>query len=182
MYNQIVAIYDQLFPLNHGFLELIPPYLGEAGSKILDLGCGPGDYVDWFSRRGYVATGIDSSEAMIRNAKEEKQGRFYPYSFLELNKVTEVFDCAYCIGNSLSYLPNDDLVHFLDLLARRVAVGGYFVLQMVNWDRYRATGSYSFPVKVLEDGRTFHRRYEEGGFGHVWFHTALHEGAWSAPL
>ena len=46
MYNQIADIYLEIFPLNQAILNLYPYYLGRPGAKVLDLGCGPGDYVD----------------------------------------------------------------------------------------------------------------------------------------
>ncbi|MBS1250561.1 MAG: Cypemycin N-terminal methyltransferase [Chloroflexi bacterium] len=187
MYDQIVDVYDQIFPLNQGFLDFIPPYLGDRGSKILDLGCGPGEYVDRISRRGYTITGIDSSQEMIRRANEEKQGTFYPYSFMDIYKLSETFNCAYSIGNSLSYLANDPFRAFLAELAQHLETGGYFVLQVVNWDKYRVTGSANFPIKTLTEGRTFHRRYEPKDDEAVIFHTALKTGetveaAWSDAL
>ena len=60
MYDQIADIYLEIFPLNQEFLAFIPEYLGKPGAKVLDLGCGPGDYVDTLSNSGYQATGVDS--------------------------------------------------------------------------------------------------------------------------
>ena len=187
MYNQIVDVYNQIFPLNQGFLDFIPTYLGGEGSSVLDLGCGPGDYVDTLSRQGYTVTGIDSSVEMIRRAREQKAGVFYPFSFAQLQELDDVFDCAYCIGNSLSYLPNDALEEFLAKLGQRLSTGAYFVLQVVNWDRFRLKSASDFPVKTLADGRTFHRRYESIDEERVIFHTELRDGeklqaAWADAL
>ena len=187
MYNQIVTVYDQLFPLNQGFLDFISPYLGEPGASLLDLGCGPGDYVGLFSRQGYRATGIDSSQEMIRYARAHHQGNFYPYSFLQVKRLDARFKCAYCIGNSLSYLANRELSVFLGMLTKRLMDEAVFVLQLVNWERFRQTGDYNFSVKTLADGRTFHRRYEKTTEERVIFHTELRSGdtvesAWTASL
>ena len=163
MYNDIVEIYDEIFPLNRAFLEFIPAYLGSPGSKILDLGCGPGDYVDHFARSQYDATGIDSSSGMIKHAQMHNQGTFLHLSFTEIHELEEPFDCIYCIGNSLSYLPMNSMRAFLEDISKLLSESGYFLLQVVNWDKYRHTGSSDFPVKTLNDGRTFHRRYERTG-------------------
>ena len=112
MYNEIADIYLEIFPINQAFLSFILEYLGKPGSKVLDLGCGPGDYVDALSRSGYRVTGIDNSSVMITLAQANKQGSFYNYSFTEIDQLEGAqkgeFDCVYCIGNSLSYLQNDD--------------------------------------------------------------------------
>ncbi|MCJ7701858.1 MAG: class I SAM-dependent methyltransferase [Anaerolineales bacterium] len=175
MYNDIVAIYDQIFPLNQAFLAFLPAYLGTPGSRVLDLGCGPGDYVDHLSRAQYQAAGIDNSAEMIRQAQIHKQGTFYNFSFTEIDQLEGPFDCIYCIGNSLSYLPSDLLQPFLQAAARLLNERGYFLIQVVNWDKYRAVGASDFPPKTLLDGRIFHRRYEEAPNSSVIFHTELRE-------
>lgn len=187
MYDDITAIYDQIFPLNRAFLEFIPAYLGSVGTRVLDLGCGPGDYVDHLTSLGYPATGIDSSAEMIRLAQEAKQGTFFHYSFTEINQLTDTFDCIFSIGNSLSYLPNDLLAPFFADVYRLLNEGGFFVMQVVNWDKYHHTGEMPFDVKILVDGRTFHRSYQPTPDGKVIFHTELRkddevQGSWVDPL
>jgi len=54
--------------------ELIKKYL--QGKRILDLGCGSGIWVDYFTRRGYKATGVDFVQEFISQAKKKYQGNF----------------------------------------------------------------------------------------------------------
>ncbi len=187
MYDQIVAIYDQIFSLNQAFLDFIPAYLGEPGSKVLDLACGPGDYADTLSQAGYQVTGIDSSLEMIRWAKSRNQGAFHQLSFTEIDQLDEIYQCVYCIGNSLSYLSDEAMAPFLENLFQRLQSSAYFVLQVVNWDRFRLQGSLDFPVKTLDDGRTFHRRYQRVNDSTVIFHTEIRQdgavqASWSDEL
>ncbi len=187
MYNEIASIYHEIFPLNRAFLEFIPEYLGHLGAEVLDLGCGPGDYVHTLSQTQYNVTGIDSSAEMIRQAKSRRQGTFYPFSFTEIDKLDGPFACIYCIGNSLSYLPASAMKPFLKDVRHLLNDCGYFVLQVVNWDKFRLTGGGSFPVKTLADGRTFHRSYERTKEGTVLFQTELRkdgetQGAWADTL
>jgi len=53
MYVDIVDIYDQIFPLNLAFVDFFRGYLPERESRVLDLGCGPGEMVGLRSREGY---------------------------------------------------------------------------------------------------------------------------------
>jgi len=187
MYNDIGDIYLEIFPINQAFLSFIPEFLGKPGSSVLDLGCGPGDYVDHLSRAGYPTTGIDQSKVMIAQAQENKQGSFYNYSFTEINQLNGKFDCAYCVGNSLSYLPEDALPFFLQDVHHRLKPTGFFVLQVVNWDRLHLIMSSDFPVNEISGERTFHRRYEWIDYSKVIFHTELRKGKeilgiWSDPL
>ena len=47
------------------------------GSKVLDVGCGSGIYVDYLSSLGYQVWGLDFVEKFIEGAKKNKKGRFY---------------------------------------------------------------------------------------------------------
>jgi SAM-dependent methyltransferase len=187
MYNDIVTFYHEIFPLNQAFLAFIQPYLGGPGARVLDLGCGPGDYIDTLARQGYQATGIDPSAEMIRQGRSHKQGTFYAYGFSQMDLLEGPYNCIFSIGNSLSYHPFDQMGRFFAQIDRLLGPGGYVVLQVVNWDRYRRVGASDFEVKTLSDGRTFHRRYAAGPQGSVIFHTELRQGdtllkAWSDPL
>jgi glycine/sarcosine N-methyltransferase len=187
MYDDITAIYDQIFPLNRAFLEFIPAYLGPMGSKVLDLGCGPGDYVDYLTHSGFPATGIDSSAEMIRDAQMHKQGTFFNYSFADIHRMDDVYECIFSMGNSLSYLPVNRMASFFGDVFNLLNMGGYFVMQVVNWDKFDRTAEMIFDVKTLADGRAFHRRYQPSLDGTVIFHTELRkdaelQGAWSDPL
>jgi SAM-dependent methyltransferase len=188
MYNDIISFYDEIFPLNQQFLSFIQGYLGSPGSRVLDLGCGPGEYVNRLSQLGYKATGIDSSSEMIRQAQSRLRGRFFNLSFIDIHQLDSGYDCVFSMGNSLSYLDNQLMGKFFEDLHALLGESGNFVMQVVNWDRYRAIGASDFPVKTLSGGRTFHRRYEDvPGEGVVIFHTEVRGGegvlgAWSDPL
>jgi SAM-dependent methyltransferase len=187
MYNEIADMYLEIFPLNRAFLALLPEYIGGPGTAVLDLGCGPGDYVDHLTRSGFRATGIDNSTGMIRQARASKQGDFYELSFTEIDQLKGHFDCIYCVGNSLSYLPSGAVPSFIAGIRDLLNSSGRFILQVVNWDKYHLTGSANFDVIALSDGRTFHRRYEDIDSTQVIFHTMIQkegeiQGSWSAPL
>jgi SAM-dependent methyltransferase len=176
MYNDIADIYLEIFPLNQAFLNFIPEYLGKPGSTVLDLGCGPGDYVDHLTRAGHQTIGIDNSEMMIQQAQANKQGTFYNYSFGEINRLNLEFDCAFCVGNSLSYISKDALLPFLGEINQLLKPSGFFIMQVVNWDRLRLIMSSEFPVHEISNGRTFHRHYEWVDYANVIFHTKLQKG------
>ena len=187
MYDDIADIYLEIFPLNQAFLSFMLNYLGEPGSTVLDLGCGPGDYVDYLSRAGYLTTGIDSSKVMIEQAQAHRQGTFYNYSFTEIKQLRGEFDCSYCVGNSLSYLPEDALPRFLQDVHTLLKTSGFFVLQVVNWDRLYLTMSSEFPINEISGGKTFYRQYEWINRSKVIFHTELRKGeeilgSWADPL
>ena len=186
MYSEIADVYNEIFPLNHAFLNFIRGYLGKPGTKVLDIACGPGDYVNELSP-GYDATGIDRNAGMIHLAKKRNKGTFQQMSFAQIDRLEGHFQCAYCIGNSLSYLPANDTQAFVKSVFRLLNPAGAFILQVVNWDKYRLTGTADFDIKKLSDGRTFHRSYEPSDNDVILFKTELRvgeevSGAWSDPL
>src|SRR4030042_589240 len=64
--------------------ELIFRSLGDVkGKKILDLGCGTGNYAIAIAKKGGTATGIDSSEEMILLAKEKAESSGVSAKFLK---------------------------------------------------------------------------------------------------
>ena len=173
MYDDIADIYLEIFPLNQAFLDFLPDYLGDPGSAVLDLGCGPGDYVDVLSHLGYHSVGIDSSTVMIKRAQEERQGTFLNLTFSEINQLQGDFACVYCVGNSLSYLQPNDLPAFYQEVFRLLVPSGVFILQVVNWHKSRETRSSDFSDNPLSEGRSFHRRYEWVDDSQVIFHTEI---------
>src|ERR1700739_895928 len=78
--------------------ENIPP-----GENILDVGCGPGVYLKLIADK-YNISGIDVSEAMIKEAKKGlPKGNFYCENFL-LHTFTYKYALIYSIS-ALEYVP-----------------------------------------------------------------------------
>lgn len=61
-YNSHNALYER-----PATISLIPDV---KGKKVLDAGCGPGNYSDWFTNKGAIVTAIDYSDEMVRLTTE----------------------------------------------------------------------------------------------------------------
>jgi len=46
----------------------------QAGEQVLDVGCGTGRYLQWFTEMGLEATGVDSSDEMVQVARQRLAG------------------------------------------------------------------------------------------------------------
>ncbi len=66
-------------------LSLLPDV---KGKKILDAGCGPGNYADWLANKGAIVTAVDYSDEMIRLGKE-KAGDKVNFVTANLNHLLE---------------------------------------------------------------------------------------------
>jgi SAM-dependent methyltransferase len=85
-----------------------------AGSRILNLGCGPGTDDVFLARRGYLVTAVDSSPAMIaqarRRVREEGCDRSVRAVHLDLDDIgalhPALFDAAYSSFGPLNCVPD----------------------------------------------------------------------------
>lgn len=162
------AIYQQpkaLFARSRAFHERIADLLGpEAGSRLLDLGCGAGGFLRVLQQRGVQGYGIDISAQALRCAEQ-----FVPAERLHCGKMEQLpyagdeFDHVVSLGS---------LEHAMDLgLAtcevRRVAKSGAACLFVVPNRRFvgyvltprKGTGQIQERLMTLEEWRAHFERY-----------------------
>jgi ubiquinone/menaquinone biosynthesis C-methylase UbiE len=91
------------------FLKSIP-----AGGKILDVGCGPGQFTGYMMRAGFDVTGIDFSSAMIATAQHKvPEGTFLPMDMRALEFEDESFD-GILVAYSLIHIASEDIPKTLE--------------------------------------------------------------------
>jgi ubiquinone/menaquinone biosynthesis C-methylase UbiE len=82
-------------------------------AQILDVGCGPGKWVNFFAKRGFSVTGIDSSPWMIRLAKKmvkhelKSHVKFYVMNAAKLNLPSNSYDLVNCV-TVLQHILNEE--------------------------------------------------------------------------
>lgn len=171
LYDRISRDYEELFPVRSDFISLLTG-LVPAGARVLDIACGPGHYARELSER-YEMSATDINESMIESAKGKEKVFYHTRDFAEIAKIPGLFDCLYCIGNSLSYLPSDQIPSFLKSARQILRPDGLLILHTVNWDAFFQTGEMDFEEKILADGSRFRRAYEKVNADLVLFHTWL---------
>ena len=171
LYDRISKDYEDLFPVRSDFISLLTA-LVPAGARVLDVACGPGHYVRELSER-YEMSGTDINVSMIETARKQGKASYHTVGFADIAAISGPFDCLYCIGNSLSYLPNDHMTTFLAAAGNILQPGGIMILHTVNWDAFMRTGAMTFEEKTLADGRRFRRAYERVNSDRILFHTWL---------
>jgi SAM-dependent methyltransferase len=161
-YSKFAGYYEQVFPFREEVWRFLKGY-ARSTHAVLDVGCGPGHYCGRFVREGFHATGIDLDEAMIAEAQ-----RRYPeadFRCLDMRRVEEAgsgFGCIWSIGNVMAHLPADELAPFVSKIHELLDAGGYWIMQVMNWDALMSLREYDFPMRTIAaDGSaaTFHRRY-----------------------
>src|SRR5580704_13275745 len=117
VYNErysVRASGDLLWVRHRAILDFVRSWNLPAGSRILDLGCGPGRLTHDLAKMGYCGLGIDASLSMISLSKQEavSEGLADKWNY-ELGDVEAVpvpdasFDAVICSG-VIDYLPSDE--------------------------------------------------------------------------
>lgn len=176
-YSEFAGHYESIFPLEEEtyrfLLERAP-----ASARVLDIGCGTGDYCGRFAGDGREATGLDLDPEMVAAAAERFPGAsFLVMDMADVGSLRGTFDCAYCIGNVLSHLGGERLPRFLADVRALLSPGGSWVFQTVNWDFLLRLERFRFPdVEVPGSGLVFEREYPRISESATPFVTRLRRG------
>jgi len=98
------------------------------GSRLLDVPCGNGRHAIELAKLGCQVTGVDASEEYIAEARSAPaEAEFLVGDMCDL-PWSNVFDGAYCFGNSFGYLDRQAAATFLAAIGRCLKPGGRFAI------------------------------------------------------
>lgn len=105
--------------------------------KILDLGCGPGLYSEYFAQKGHKVTGVDISKTSIEYAKESAAGQnldieYFQANYLETEFPAEEYDLAVLIYTDFGVLSPKEQQQLLHSIYKTLKTGGIFILDVLN--------------------------------------------------
>lgn len=142
IYNQYAAVYDRTGQIR--FAVMIHVYLQDVlhrhpvpGMRMLDLACGTGTLVLMQSERGWDATGLDQSSAMLQQARAKQALAGTPATFVEGDmrdfSFPQPFDLVTCFYDSLNYLVEpDDMLACFKAVGNVLAPGGLFCFDLAT--------------------------------------------------
>lgn len=123
-------------------------------TSVIDLGCGPGLYVDAFAKTGARVVGVDLSEGSIKYAKENIQVGNERVSFSTMNYLklddSESYDVATLIYYDFCALSMENQSTLLKNVHRALKKGGTFAFDVFS-EHHKSDMSQSVS-------------FEEGGF------------------
>lgn len=162
-YSDFAEYYEEVFPYRPVVHDFLASYLPPGRQRILDIGCGTGHYCGRLAAAGHDVVGVDLDLQMIAAASTAyTQARFRCLDMIDVDTLEPPFDMVFCIGNVAAHLPRKRIGEFLEKLARRLRPGGWWIFQVVNWDRILPHASYDFPDRTVgKEGVVFQREYRD---------------------
>ena len=102
------------------------------GKKILEVGCGTGNYTKILFDRGYDITGLDTSEKMLEVAGKKCQCSFFKADVRDFS-LPDKFDCCLALFAVMGYITdNSGLIKALKNIRSHLADNGLFVFDVWN--------------------------------------------------
>ncbi|MBC7544897.1 MAG: class I SAM-dependent methyltransferase [Candidatus Sericytochromatia bacterium] len=130
----------QRFSLFHGddngdaLKQWLAPYADQfIGRKhVLDIGCGPGYFLELLADRSVPALGIDFDPAMVAFC-QEKGLKAVVADARSLTSWTKQFDAIHA-GHIIEHMDGETAVAFLEQCATALRPGGLLILRTPNWE------------------------------------------------
>jgi cyclopropane fatty-acyl-phospholipid synthase-like methyltransferase len=97
-----------------------------AVKKVIDIGCGQGNFLLSLEASGMEAFGTDLSSEQIKVCKEKELN----VACIDIADVKETFDCATAIFDVLNYMDKQSLEKFVKDTYNLLSVGGYFIFDV----------------------------------------------------
>ncbi len=124
----------------------------KSDAQVLDVGCGPGKWVNIFAKKGLVTTGIDASPWMIRLAKKrlgrsfKETVRLYVANAARLGLSSCTYDLVNCVTVLQHILNDEEWKSAVHEMVRVAKPSGYILI-------FEAAPSFGFK------GKTRHLRF-----------------------
>lgn len=119
---------DELGKRQAGYVEL---FVGQS-LRVLDVGCGRGEFLGQLRRAGISAYGIDLSPAMVQRAREAGVDARVEDAFEHLESVRPESLGGVFSAQVVEHFDPAQLALFFELAARALAPGGVFVAETLN--------------------------------------------------
>ena len=119
--------------------------LSAGRHRVLDLGCGPGLYLERFASDGWSCVGVDVSPAAIAYARSRAAASALSCEYIagDFRSVDlgEEFDLVLCVFGELNTLPVDEVHAVFDVIGRHLSPTGRAVIEMSTRAGVRSKGT-----------------------------------------
>lgn len=109
----------------------------EKKLKILDLGCGPGLYTEYYAKKGHNVIGVDISKNSIEYAQDQARLRkldinYINTNYLDLELEENCFDLVTMIFTDFGVLLPKERETLLNIIFKLLKKGGVFIFDILN--------------------------------------------------
>lgn len=133
-------------------IKFISSFCENSSMEILDLGCGPGIYLEKLSKRGHSCTGIDFSKNSISYARKQAKEKDLDINYLNQDYLKldfeSRFDLILLIYTDIGVLLPVERKQLLERVHRALKPGGIFVFDVLNdrnlEEKFQESQSWSF--------------------------------------
>lgn len=130
--------------------------LSESPSRILDLGCGPGFYMQRLARLNHTCFGVDYSPASINyaeeQAKQENLDIHYVHEDVRIAEFTNDIDLLMMIYGEFNVFKKQDIMEILKNAYRSIKPEGKILLEPHNFEAIQAIGQTLPSWYLLKSG------------------------------
>lgn len=147
--------------------------LSKRSTRILELTCGPGLYLNRLSKLGHECIGIDFSPASIRHAKETAgdEGLSCKYRLADIRDADfgDGYGLVMMIYGQFNVFRRDDAIRILSKAHAALQPGGKLLLEPQRFETVENTG---------KSGTSWYTCGDEGGLFSSNPHLCLQESFW----
>ena len=136
-YEQIAPLYSEkcssinsVFPIARKFIVRLKQH-----SKILDVGCGSGRDLKFFSSLGYRAMGIDNSRNLVKIARSSCNCKVLEMDVLSINLREEKFDAIWA-NAILHHITDEDIPNVLNEFHSLLRTKGKLFISMKRLQKF----------------------------------------------
>lgn len=134
-FNDYSKYYDLIYQ-NKDYekeVDFLEEIFGESKpKKILEVGCGTGNYTKILFERGYKITGVDLSEDMLKIAREKCACKFIEGDIRDIS-LNEKFDASIAMFAVMGYITkNSEITKALNNIHQCLKPNGIFIFDVWN--------------------------------------------------
>lgn len=150
-YKQLAEYYDELTNLK--VFTVYKSIIGKIkGLRMLDLGCGTGNLLKYYSLKN-EAYGLDGSPEMIKIAKAKDKNTFYSIGDIKNFKINKKFDIITCAFDVINHLPTlRDWERLFKIAAAHLSDDGIFIFDFNTIEGFK---NYSGRTKFKKIGQDY---------------------------
>jgi len=137
--------------------RMIRRHQGHEHPRVLDAGCGPGQYSAALAQRGFQVVGLDSSQTFIQQAQSTYGSGLHPPHFingtiLHLGTLPP-FDAILCRGVLNDVLEPSERSQVFQEFSRALSSGGVLLFDVRDWEQTveRISHNPEFLKSVMTD-------------------------------